>query len=294
MNQVLITYNPASGSAGLVPYLDQITDLCISNGYLPTYFRIGSCPLENVVADINRYQLILVSGGDGTLSQTINDLLNAGADVPIGVIPCGTANDFANALGLKGSPVAVTRQLLAGKESTVDVGWVNGRYFINVFSTGIFADVSYEVNQLIKRKLGVTAYYLKGLQSLKNITPLPLQIESDAFSIDKELLLLLVLNSNTVGTFQNIAPKADLSDGKLDVLLLRKCSLPKLINILLEAYKGKGNHLKSPLIKYHQVKWLKVQSPINVQSDVDGEKGPNMPLEIKVIPNKLRIILPDE
>lgn len=132
------------------------------------------------------------------------------------------------------------------------------------------------------------------MQSLKNITPLPLQIESDAFSIDKELLLLLVLNSNTVGTFQNIAPKADLSDGKLDVLLLRKCSLPKLINILLEAYKGKGNHLKSPLIKYHQVKWLKVQSPINVQSDVDGEKGPNMPLEIKVIPNKLRIILPDE
>lgn len=293
MKKVLIIYNPASGGAGFVPYIDQITAACITHGYLPTYYRVGTCRHQNVFEDIHHYQLILSSGGDGTLNYTVNELLQVGADVPVGIIPSGTANDFANALGIRGNPVAVAEQLLTGKEQLTDVGWVNGRYFINVISTGILADVAYDVNQLIKRKLGVTAYYLRGLQSLSNLTPIPLQIESDAFCIEDRLLLLLVVNSTTAGTFKNIAPKADLSDGMLDVLLLKKCTLPKLINILLEAYKGKGTHLTSPLVEYHQVKWLNVQSPHNVISDVDGEEGPGMPLEIKVLPKKLRLLVPN-
>lgn len=291
VEKLLILYNPASGKFGIQAYLDQITRVCLKHGYLPAYYRTRSCPEDDkVFRDIEEFHTVLVAGGDGTVSWAVNRLLSSGADPTVGIIPSGTANDFATALGIMGSPVEVVNNLLQGREIRVDVGQVNEYYFINVVSAGLLATVPQEVDYRLKKKLGITAYYLEGLQQLRNISSIPLTLETEDRKISEEALLLLVMNSPTVGTFKNIAPRADIADGLLDVLLVKKCSLPQVVTLLLEVFKGDGKHLHSPYIDYFPARWVRVTSPHTVPTDIDGEPGPPLPLEIKVLRHRLRLL----
>lgn len=293
MKKVLIIYNPASGNCLFPQNLDWITAVCLELGYLPVFYRIDSkLEMSRLFEDIESYSLLLISGGDGTVSRTLNLLFRSGKNIPVGIIPSGTANDFATTLGIEGHPVDITRKLLSGRQLSADTGQVNDRFFINVVSAGILTTISQEVNNIIKKNLGVTAYYLKGIQHLWNIAPLSLNIESDTLMIKDEIMLFMVMNSSTAGTFKNIAPSAGIRDGLLDVLLLKKCTLSQLITVLLEAHKGKGLHLRSPLVKYFQARWVKVSSPKGIKTDVDGEPGPELPLEIKVLPGQLTLLVP--
>lgn len=237
-------------------------------------------------------QALLVCGGDGTISWTVHHLVKAGVDIPVGVIPSGTANDFASALGLSGNPVEVAAKLFSGREIRADIGQVNENCFINVVSTGAWATVPQAVNPQLKRRLGILAYYLEGLQQIRNLAPVPLTLEADGVNTSVEAMILLVMNSSSVGTFKNVALGAEVSDGWLDVLLVRKCPAPHLIAVLLEVYRGEGKHLQSPFVDYFKCQWLKVSSPLDVPTDVDGEPGPELPLNIKVLPQRLRILVP--
>lgn len=293
MKKVLIIYNPASGDRSFVKYLDQITKTCIELEYLPVYYSVGLCNQnDRLFDDTENYTLLLISGGDGTVNRTINQLFRNEFNIPVGIIPSGTANDFATALGIKGHPVAITKKLLSGKQTSIDIGWVNERYFINVINVGITTTISEEVNNIIKNNLGVTAYYLHGLQYLWNISPIRVTIETDKFIVHEEIILLLVLNSSTAGTFRNIAPNADISDGLLDILMVRKCSLKKLLTLILKAYKGMGEHLNSPLVNYYQARWIKVTSHESIKTDIDGEPGPYLPLDVKILPKQLTLLVP--
>ena len=293
MKKVLIIYNPASGNCLFPQNLDKITAVCLELGYLPSYYRIGSqLEMTRLFEDIESYSMLLISGGDGTLSRTLNLLIRNGINLPVGIIPSGTANDFATALGIEGHPVDITRKLLSGRQLSADTGQVNDRFFINVVSAGMLTTISQEVNNIMKKSLGVTAYYLKGAQQLWNITPLSLIIETDTLKIEEDFMLFMVMNSSTAGTFKNIAPDANITDGLLDVLLLKKCTLSQLMTVLLEAHKGKGLHLRSPMVKYFQTRWVKISSPKGIKTDVDGEPGPELPLEIKVLPGQLTLLVP--
>lgn len=291
MKKLLLLYNPASGKSGVQAYLDQITRVCVKHGYLPAYYRTGSGPADDqVFRDMGEFHTVLVAGGDGTVSWAVNRLLSCGVDPIVGIIPSGTANDFANALGCRGNPVEVVDQLLRGRAIRADVGQVNDHYFINVVGAGFLATVPQDVDYRLKKRLGIIAYYLKGLQQLRHIPSMLLTLETEARKITVDTLLLLVMNSPTVGTFKNIAPRADIADGMLDVLCVKKCSLPQVTALLLDVFRGDGKHLQSPYIDYFPARWINVTSPHPVPTDIDGEPGPTLPLKIKVLPQRLKLL----
>ncbi|MBO8136738.1 MAG: YegS/Rv2252/BmrU family lipid kinase [Desulfotomaculum sp.] len=293
MQRALIIYNPTSGNHSFPQQLDQVTEACHSFGYLPTFYRIGpELEYDQVFKTIDQYQVLFISGGDGSLSRAVNRLLHAKADLPVGIIPSGTANDFATALGLERQPGTAVRRLLAGDVINVDVGQINEQYFVNVASAGVLTTISQEVNNAIKSRLGVTGYYLKGLEHVWQASPIAVNIQGEGFEIEEEVMLFLVLNSTTAGSIRNVAPNASITDGKLDVVILKKCSPAQLVPLLLRAYEGRGAHLNHPLVEYHQTKWVKVTSNDSIKTDIDGEPGPGLPLNIEVMPGRLKLMVP--
>ncbi|WP_031513219.1 diacylglycerol/lipid kinase family protein [Desulfofalx alkaliphila] len=293
MKKALIIYNPTSGNHKFPQQIDSVVESCHRHGYLPTLYRI--CPhldYDRVFDAIGKYQVLLVSGGDGSVSRAVNRLMQSDADLPMGIIPAGTANDFATALGLEKHPGMAVDKLLGGGVAKVDIGRINDRYFINVASAGVLTTISQEVNNAIKSRLGVTGYYLKGLEHLWQAKPMPVKMEGDGFSIDQEVMLFLVLNSSTAGSIRNVSPKAAITDGLLDVIILKKCTPAQLVPLLLQAYEGRGAHLNSPLVEYYQTSRLRVSSEEDIKTDIDGEPGPKMPLDIEVLPGRLKLLIP--
>lgn len=294
MKRALIVYNPASGNHSFPKHIDQVVNICQSYGYLPTFYRIyPKLEHEEIFNTLNHYQVLLISGGDGTISRVVNYLLHAQIDLPVGIIPSGTANDFATFLGLEKQPDIAVKRLLAGEVAQVDVGRINDRYFVNVASAGVLTTISQEVNNVLKSRLGVTGYYLKGLEHLWQAAPMAVTLEGEDFKTDTHIMLFLILNSNTAGSIRNIAPHASITDGLLDVVILKNCSPAQLIPLLVRAYEGRGTHLNSPLVEYHQTRWVKVTSKEDVKTDIDGEAGPPLPLDIKVLPGRLKLLIPN-
>ena len=108
------------------------------------------------------YDHLLVAGGDGTVNYIVNEMFREGLDLPLGVIPSGTANDFASAIGMHSNPIEACRQILECKPQPTDIGEVNGSCFINVFSFGLFTNVSQHTPTLLKNAIGKAAYVMGG------------------------------------------------------------------------------------------------------------------------------------
>lgn len=293
MKNALVIYNPASGNQSFHRYIDQVVECCHRYGYLATFCRVGQgLDFDGIFNDIFRYHIVLLSGGDGTVSWGINRLMQGGFNLPVGIIPSGTANDFATALGLEKHPGIAVSRLLAGDVANVDIGRINDKYFVNVASGGILTTISQEVDTALKSRLGVTGYYLKGLEHLWQANPISVTIEGEGFKIDQEIMLFLVLNSNTAGSIRNVSPRASITDGLLDVMVLKKCSPAHFIPLLMRAYEGRGTHINSPLVEHHQTPWVKVSSQYQIKTDIDGEPGPSLPLDIEVLPGRLKLMIP--
>jgi YegS/Rv2252/BmrU family lipid kinase len=294
LKKALVIYNPASGNHSFPRQLDQVVEACHQCGYLPTFYRISpELDYDRVFNMIEQYQVLLLSGGDGSVSRAVNRLLHSGVDLPVGIIPAGTANDFATALGLEKQPGLAVKRLLTGDVLNVDVGRINDGYFLNVASAGVLSTISQEVDNAIKSRLGVTGYYLKGLEHLWQASPMNITIEGEGFKVEEEVMLFLVLNSTTAGSIRNVATDASIADGLLDVVVLKKCSQAQLIPLLVKAYEGRGTHLNSPLVRYYQTPWVKVSSNEEIKTDIDGEPGPDLPLDIEVLPGRLKLLMPN-
>ncbi|MDZ5038486.1 diacylglycerol kinase family protein, partial [Clostridium perfringens] len=116
----------------------------------------------------NNYYYILIAGGDGTIDNVVNAMAKSGISIPIGILPVGTANDFGKFLGMPSDIGKACKQILSSEVTSVDLGSINDKYFVNVASTGLFTDVSQKTDVNLKNTIGKLAYYLKGLEELPN------------------------------------------------------------------------------------------------------------------------------
>ena len=132
--------------------------------------------------------LIVCCGGDGTLNEVITGLLDAELDIPIGYIPTGSTNDFANSLKLPSDPLAAAKQIVKGTPQQFDIGKFEDRYFSYVASFGAFTKASYATPQSVKNALGHTAYLLEGISELSLIRKLHIYLELDGETIEDDFL----------------------------------------------------------------------------------------------------------
>ncbi|NLK72562.1 MAG: YegS/Rv2252/BmrU family lipid kinase [Clostridiales bacterium] len=288
---VLLIYNPMAGNSLFKNYLDFIIGKFQSSGHQIIPYRVeGTEALNNKIKAIkpNEYQRILIAGGDGTINQVANSLLHNNIDLPIGIFPVGTANDFAQYFNLPKTIRRMTEIALSGKYTYSDVGRINDKYFINVASFGSIINVSQKTDTKAKNTLGVLAYYLKSIEEIPNIKPIFVTVESDECDFSGEIFFMLIMNGKSAGGFKKLAPFSSINDGKLDIYIFKNCLAYELFSLLLKVFNGE--HIKSNHVIFFQTNKLLIDCDNNIGTDIDGEKGPDFPLMVENLPGKLRII----
>lgn len=286
----MLFYNPVSGHAAFKNKLDWIVEAFQRRGILVVFYRTrreGNEAFIPFVREVNPDGL-LVAGGDGTVHEIVNLMMKGNLDLPLGIIGSGTSNDFATYLGVNTDLEAYLDTIVAGRTRRVDLGLMDGTYFINVASGGAMACIAHEVNARIKNSLGKMAYYLKGIGELPKFRYFPLKIEADGAHYELETFLFVIINSPVVGSMKNVANGVAVDDGKLDLLSIGKCSIPKLMSITADLIAGKPVSEREDVL-HVQAKHFHIESGIPVESDIDGECGPMLPLTIETVPRAVAI-----
>ncbi|WP_415942115.1 diacylglycerol/lipid kinase family protein [Mitsuokella multacida] len=290
MKKLVLFYNPVSGHAAFKNKLDWIVEAFQRRGILVVFYRTrreGNEAFIPFVREVNPDGL-LVAGGDGTVHEIVNLMMKGNLDLPLGIIGSGTSNDFATYLGVNTDLEAYLDTIASGRTRRVDLGLMDGTYFINVASGGAMACIAHEVNARIKNSLGKMAYYLKGIGELPKFRYFPLKIEADGAHYELETFLFVIINSPVVGSMKNVANGVAVDDGKLDLLSIGKCSIPKLMSITADLIAGKPVSEREDVL-HVQAKHFRIESGIPVESDIDGECGPMLPLTIETVPRAVAI-----
>ena len=228
---------------------------------------------------------MVVVGGDGTVNYVVNAMKRKGLDIPLGVIPSGTANDFARALGMSREPLEAARQIASGGVERVDVGCVNGLWFVNIFSFGIFTTTSQRTPDKRKHRIGKLAYIIEGVKEFRSMHAVPLEIEADGERFDLRSLMVLIFNGETAGGF-HLARRSSIKDGLFDCILLEKKNFFRS-TLAMCRYLAGG---QPKIVRHLQARTIDIRSTVNEPTDVDGQKGAEFPLHIECIAGGLRIM----
>ena len=280
----MLVYNPFSGKRRFKYELDDFVDVMQSARYHTHLVRAtDDYALASAIQCIDdSYAAIVVAGGDGTVNFTLNALKRHKKNIPLGILPVGTANGFSTCLKMPTLPRAAAEAIVNGRVIAADLGLANGRYFINSSGGGLFTSVSHELtlDTKSKRIFGKAAYIMKGMAQLLRVKPLPLRITTSTQVIEEEFSLFIALNSRNSGSFDRMAPNAQIDNGLLEFVAFRATSLKDLAAVYPKILRG--THLNDRRVLHLQESSIKIEyigdTPGN--TDVDGEPGPKFPLNI--------------
>jgi YegS/Rv2252/BmrU family lipid kinase len=289
MKKVRFIYNPYSGENSIINELDNVIKLHqeVDLTVVPYRIQKGRDLAEALDIIDETYSYILIAGGDGTVDSVVNAMKNKNINIPIGILPVGTANDFGKFINMPNDIQEACKQILDSKPVAVDVGKINDKYFINVASSGLFTDVSQKTDVNLKNTIGKLAYYLKGIEELPNFRKLKIKLLSKECNYDGEMYLLLVFNGKTAGNF-NLATEAEITDGKLDVIIFKAIQIIELLPLFIKLLKGE--HLDSDKVVYFKTDNLYIESSEDIVTDIDGERGPDFPLNIQCIKGGIKLL----
>lgn len=294
MKKLKLIYNPYSGNKSFKFDLDICIKIFQSGGYDVHIFRSGEAEdIKRHIQSMDKdYDIVVASGGDGTVNLVLNALLKNNMNIPLGIIPSGTANDFATFLGLQTANVEKScNAIITTKPEKIDIGVVNGEYFINVCAGGLLTNVSQNIDINFKNALGNLAYYIKGIEQIPNFSSIPFRITNSSKVIEEELYLFAVLNTTGAGSFDKLAPKALINDGMFDFIGIKARPVYELAVLFLKILRGE--HINDTNIVYFQDNYIKIECLLDslkyAESNVDGEAGPYMPLEIKLLEKQISV-----
>lgn len=274
MKKLLFVVNGHSGKGQIKNKLLDIIDIMIKEGY---HVQVHTTQEREDATKVVReqakyYDLVVCSGGDGTLDEAVTGMMQSEVRTPLGYIPAGSTNDFANSLEIPKDMIQAAKTAVLGVPFSCDVGEFNGDYFIYVAAFGIFTDVSYATSQELKNALGHVAYILEGAKRLHTIKSYHMRVEYDGNEIEGDFLLGMITNSTSVGGFKNMTGKdAKLDDGMFEVTLIHK---PKNI-IELNTIIASLTNLKdeTDLIDSFRADSVKFYSEEEIPWTLDGEFG---------------------
>lgn len=238
---------------------------------------------------------LFVAGGDGTLNEAMNGLVTAGglAEVVVGIIPFGTGNDFAAALGIPLETEPALEILLEGRERPVDLGEVNGRVFVNTSGGGFIAEVSAAVTPHLKTIAGRLAYLIGSAQVLFEFEPVgaSVTLSPGLVQVSRPLYAFAVCNSRLIAGGRLIAPNAVIDDGLLDVCLIEAMSAIEFVALARKV--ADGEHVKDPRVLYYQAQSVRVELDRAVHVNTDGEVFEDIRCDYRVLPGAARFLVGD-
>ena len=289
MKRYVLIYNPVSGHATFRQRLDEIIEAFQRRRtvLIPYRTSLGDTRMGDFIREVQP-EGVLAAGGDGTLHEVVNVLMREELSIPIGVIGSGTSNDFATYLGVNNDLEAYFDCIVDDISRPVDVGCANGEYFINVASAGALTSVAHEVNVRLKHAMGKMAYYLRGIGEIPKLHTLHLHIDADGEKLETGAYLFVIVNSSVAGSMQNVAADAKIDDGKLDLLVARDSGITEFMALAKDVVSGNIKPDEKNLL-HIQAKSFVVEADEPAESDLDGERGPALPLRVDTIQRAIRI-----
>ncbi len=275
--KLLLIMNPKSGVMLAPKHLAGIVERFSGAGYLTQVLMTTARGDARDFA--HQYggdvDVVVVSGGDGTLNEVIDGMISGGHHTKIGYIPAGSTNDFANSVGLPTQIFDCVETVINGTPQNIDIGSFNGRFFSYVASFGAFTSVTYSIPQNLKNIFGHAAYVMGGITELANLKSIHAKITADpegpvARVYEGDYVLGAVCNSRSIGGILNLRQlHVDMNDGQMEVLLIK---MPRDIIALNDiAISTLGGSFKSNQIESFSARDLRIEIDGNVHWTLDGE-----------------------
>ena len=297
MKRLLFIYNPHAGKELLKPKLSDIIDIFVKAGYevvaYPTQsYRDAYRKVSEY--DSDEYDLVVCSGGDGTIAEVVTGMMQRDKRDPIGYIPTGTTNDFANSLHIPKGLLRAADNAVNGTLFPCDVGKFNDDIFVYIAAFGLFTDVSYQTKQEMKNVLGHLAYVLEGTKRLFNVPSYRIKVTHDGETLEDEFIFGMVTNSRSVGGFRNmIGKQVVFDDGLFEVTLIKTPKNPLALqeivaSLLIEQVDTKHMYsFKTGRITFESLE--------EIPWTLDGEfGGAHDEVTVENLNRQLRIMVPEE
>ena len=287
MKRALLLINPKSrkGAEAGVSAKAQLE----SHGFRVDWPEVGPSEFSNVIKNKkSEIDLVIVGGGDGSVRCALSGVL--ATDLPLGILPLGTANNLARNVGLPVELDVVCRVLWEGWTREIDIAEVNGIPFLNVVGMGLSTEVNEKVEPGLKKRLGVVAYMMTALKHYRTLRSFKARVVCD----DKEFVTrahqITVCNGRHFGSGLTIRPDATIDDGYLDVAIMEAKSLWSGVKVIHELVRGHGR--KREGLRRIRAKHVTIETNKPLQIDVDGDLMTKAPADFRVKRNAVRVIAP--
>lgn len=298
----LFIINPSSGRQNFKELLEGIAGRLIMDQICSTidvfYTEKKDDALEKARSlKEGEYDFTVAVGGDGTLNEVIAGIVLGGSNTPVAVLSTGTVNDFATYMNLPQTVEGFCKLISDYQVLPVDVGQVNDDYFVNVVAAGLFSDIGYNVEKDKKATMGKLAYYLEGAAVIPNQLGQSYRVRftMEEKTIEEEILLFMVTNSQSVGGFRDIAPLASVKDGLFDIVIIKKMDIFQVIPLMIAILQGQ--HVNNPAVEYIQTREVLIEnlSDEELHVDYDGEYLPEgFPIKIRMLPEAVNLLVVKE
>lgn len=274
MKKMLFIYNPNAGTGLLKPKLSDVLDIFVKGGYEVTVYPTQRYhdALSKTISYEGDYDLVVCSGGDGTLDEVVTGMSKRDKQVPVGYIPAGTTNDFANSLHISKDMLEAADIAANGVPFPCDVGIFNDDIFVYIAAFGLFTDVSYETKQSMKNVLGHLAYVLEGTKRIFNIPSYHIKVTYNEEVLEDEFVFGMVTNSRSVGGFKGIIGKdVVFDDGEFEVTLIKTPKNPIELNEIIASLVIK--QIDSKHMYSFRTGHIRFESVEEIPWTLDGEFG---------------------
>lgn len=300
-----IIYNPTSGREAIKRDLIDILAIYEQAGYetsaYPTTAEFKSAENEARRAAKEGFDLIVAAGGDGTINEVINGIAPLEKRPLVAVLPAGTTNDYARALGIPRDDLLDAAKVILNNEITaMDIGEIDRlegdkiidqKYFMNIAALGTLSEVTYAVPSIMKSLYGYLAYLVKGAELITRIKPVNVRVRYDGGVFEGPTSMIFLALTNSVGGFEQIVPDAELDDGNFTLLIVKETSLVNILGLVGKVING-GQHVNDPNIIYKKTRTVKI-TPLEEDEfkvNVDGEYGGDAPMNFKNLQQHINFV----
>lgn len=295
MKKAMFILNPSAGKEQAIQYKELVEQTLADMEYsVDTRETEKEHDATNYAREAceSKYDFVVAMGGDGTINEAVSGLAEQPHQPLFSLIPLGTVNDFARALGISLDPPEAIEALKTGNEKRVDIAKVGHQYFMNILALGQIAESTYEVSPEQKTRLGALAYFIEGVKAITTDAEQYFKIEHDHGEWEGEAKLVLVALTNSVGGFEKLAPEALTDDGLLHVYVVKNAALPAFIRIAGAMLRGKLE--QDPAVEVVHTTKVSINTSEPLSCNIDGDEGCQTPFKIEVLPRHIRALVPPD
>ena len=292
IKKLCFVVNPKAGKQRSEAIVRKIKDILVQKKIDFHFFNSdkGGSIIEFIQTEnLTDFDGLCVLGGDGTINEAINGLMlsDQSQSIPLGIIPIGSGNAFAETLG-ELDPIKALSNILTGETSLIDVFTIDDRektYFaINIIGWGMAAEVNILAEKL--RWMGGIRYSIASLITVMRMKQKHLKVNLGKNSIEGKALFFLALNNVHTGKGMRMAPNAILDDGLIDIILVRSASKSRVLKIFTQLFSG--THVEDPYVEYSQITSFDIETE-NDPLNIDGENIGSSPIKVELINKAVRI-----